>query len=1028
MILDRKTSRTSGLPRFKPSTQNLKQHSSGLLSPTQPDHHDSSPTKQLDHDSPYLAYSLPPISSLSAFKHWFDNTNPSPPSQAVPAVPQPASSSSSSAPTRALFSSVPNSSKSPLKATFKPTDTPLAAPQAKSENQPPSSPPTTTSSSSKTFIKPLSNSLRKRTSSNIFNRRLSSTSLLKSKNTNPDTDKSGQHRNSTHYDPNSPGSTTKPANIEKSSPPSGRDKNTPSTPKSPTLNNKSVLSPKRKLLSPKKQTPSSDTKLKTPKSITGARTEVPKNLLSLGIQYNPAIRSVTEPIYLSPPTPTAHRGPSLLKPGPRGSSLHPYSRDTDSLPSSMSRPTKPVDQFSPSRLTSRVSTLTLASTCTTGSDDDELMFSDLASIQLPSTPTDSLRPSFRSVDLLSDFPLPPSRDAFLSPSLDAAPLSRASHSEPIQLNLPRRLNYSPSLPPQIPLPPLPLAKGFELPTPLRNWSPLSYPNRTPTQPPTEAMVGSLTATNPPYPLDSPDISNASYNIDDLLDLYGNQKSPLTPLGFQRLHRPVLLAVDSKASSSSNVMKEAKSTDSNLLDADLPSRTSSPDNLSLDEPEKDDGGILSDDPFSRTRPRRSESMSMGDETSSEIDLNEPLDMMAVRLGYQLDLPDGSDSDAESDIRRNQDFEDEDELFDNPPAPSRGPSRQAMLQFRSQSSLRGNYAPSRCRMNRVIIAEASSSDEEEFDLKLDHQHLTKRTRRREESTELLGEQEPKWNGSPRNEWRRSSVGSAGTLGSFTTTPSSSHSSYQTNFSTPNSTQILSFPEPPVTKIKGLLGLGFEIEVPGSSERPSTATDHRARLDSREYQLPGKPGSAERREWLQRAFSNKPDHPLNHSQQERSSSMPIPSKPDPVDPSLIKETHRERSEDRSNESVEELSSPSSLDHPSDQAILDSRAEEKRCSRRLKPLMLVSRKERHQSYPLINSTILEEDGVSPLASARASVLSARLPSTIRPARNSCLIPPVSPSNSRPTPRGRTSLVNISYNRSSSAHHPLYLPRSSAV
>jgi hypothetical protein len=136
------------------------------------------------------------------------------------------------------------------------------------------------------------------------------------------------------------------------------------------------------------------------------------------------------------------------------------------------------------------------------------------------------------------------------------------------------------------------------------------------------------------------------------------------------------------------MKEAKSPDSNLLDADLPSRTSSPDNLNLGEPEKDDG-ILSDDPFSRTRPRRSESMSVGDETSSEIDLNEPLDMMAVRLGYQLDLPDGSDSDAESDIRRNQDFEDEDELFDNPPAPSRGPSRQTMLQFRSQSSLRVSF---------------------------------------------------------------------------------------------------------------------------------------------------------------------------------------------------------------------------------------------------------------------------------------------------------------------------------------------------
>ncbi|WAR63621.1 hypothetical protein PtB15_17B221 [Puccinia triticina] len=919
MLLDRKSSRSSGLPRFKPSTHTLKQ-----------------PPLSPQADAEPAAYSLPPISSLAAIKHWFDPAPPSP-SLAGPA------------PARALFPSTSPSPPQPHLSTGSPVELLDAA-------IPP--PP-----AAKQSLKPLRNSIRKRTPSSLFARRLSSASLLKSKLTSEQPEKPPKNRNSAHHEPQRPTPPLHAASKPSNSPPvGGKDpSHTPSSPKAHSPP-RTLLSPKRKLLSPspkKHAPPSPATTLKTLPS-HHPRPGPAMNLLSLGIQYNPALRPDPAPAPVRDP-PAA----PVLKPGPRGSSLHPFSRAAAS-------PTSPfaTTQFSPARLASRSSTMTLASTCTTGSDD-EFRFSDLVSIQLPSTPTAALRPSpaGRPADLLSDFPLPPSRDAFLPPSFDL--LSHGPHSEPVDLlsGLPRRLNYSPSLPPQIPLPPLPATRGFRPPSLLHSWFPLAFPDKTPTQPPTEAMPAPS-----PNPFESPDISSTSYNLDDLLDLYDTHTSPDS---FKRTDRPTSsTAVDGPKQALDLKAMES----SNLLDVDLPSRTSSPDHLSSpgEELAKDDEETLivrdqQGQSLSKIQPLLDSASEGEEETASEIDLDEPLDMMAVRLGYQLHLADGSDSDSDDagrrPLRRAEELDDDDALLDAAPVPfSRGPSRQqGLFQVRSLSSLRAAHrAPSRSRTNRVVIAEASSSDEEEFDLKLDHDHR---------ATKHDGE-EP-WRGGP--EWRRSSVGSAGTLGSFTTTPSSSHSSYQTRFSSPADTLVF----PPDALPKTCLGLGFHIHPPPS---------------------PLLPGATDRRLWLQRAFA-----PRDAPAQPRSASLPGPSSKPSSSSGPVHSAWDE--DDGASEAVPDQLSDH-LDRP-------------RASYRLKPLMLVSRKDRHLSFPLLHAPIAEEAAPAPPASVARTRASVPAHLAYRPVPSSCSSATARPPGAPPrNVRVRASLVSLSYHRSAGAPHPLLLAR----
>jgi hypothetical protein len=79
------------------------------------------------------------------------------------------------------------------------------------------------------------------------------------------------------------------------------------------------------------------------------------------------------------------------------------------------------------------------------------------------------------------------------------------------------------------------------------------------------------------------------------------------------------------------------------------------------------------------------------STSGIDLKVPLDTMAVQLEYQLDLPNGSDSDDESHLLRDNESKFEDESLDSAPLsslrglPDRGPSRSSFLQMCLLSSL-------------------------------------------------------------------------------------------------------------------------------------------------------------------------------------------------------------------------------------------------------------------------------------------------------------------------------------------------------
>lgn len=627
----------------------------------------------------------------------------------------------------------------------------------------------------------------------------------------------------------------------------------------------------------------------------------------------------------------------------------------------------------------------------------------------------------------------------LSPDLD---LVLASHlPSPSQLDPDRhtRLNYSPYLPPQIPLPPLPSTSKFDVnnhPNYLRSWSPLSYPDKTPTQPIVHGLGASHLSVPSPNPLDSPDASNISYGIDDLLELY--QNSPAATRSFKRMDRSgpspiksnLSVSIHAGGAGNFNSMDSLPLSDTpNLLDVNLHSRPNTPDHIIAQEFDKQayDNLATSNEALDLSQITHTRfSSEDDDDTTSEIDLNEPLDTMAVRLGYQLDLPDGSDSDDESHLQRHDEFGFEDELLDSVPLSSprglpspRGPSRSGFLQMRSLSSLRTTFSSSKARGNRVVIAEASSSDEEEFDLKLDHQHVSRQARG-EGVSDLSGEPEPKWHHSSRHQWRRSSIGSVGTIGSFATTPSSSHSSYQTNLSTPNSSQVVSFVEPINKEPRGLLGLGFDVEASG--EPPKRLS----RLETREYQLPGKPGSSERREWLQRAFSKREKR---SAPQERSSSLPGSSKVDGdfCVPSLLSgdlvpdEARLQQSKEDDEEECLEENPLGGIE--TDAQDSSSSTSNRPVSRRLKPLMLVSRSHRHLSHPIITSIIAEEDA-PPAVAVRSSI------SYNQPSRNSCAIVAsgLPLSTAARSIRPRTSLVNLAYHRSSSAHHPTHLPRPSVT
>ncbi|PLW51937.1 hypothetical protein PCASD_00916 [Puccinia coronata f. sp. avenae] len=73
------------------------------------------------------------------------------------------------------------------------------------------------------------------------------------------------------------------------------------------------------------------------------------------------------------------------------------------------------------------------------------------------------------------------------------------------------------------------------------------------------------------------------------------------------------------------------------------------------------------------------------STSGIDLNVLLDTMAVQLEYQLDLPNGFDSDDESHLLRDNESKFEDESLDSAPLsslrglPDCGPSRSSFLQI-------------------------------------------------------------------------------------------------------------------------------------------------------------------------------------------------------------------------------------------------------------------------------------------------------------------------------------------------------------
>ncbi|KAI9601921.1 hypothetical protein KEM48_001209 [Puccinia striiformis f. sp. tritici PST-130] len=912
MLLDRKPSR-SGLPRFRPSTQTHKQQPAGLLSPDQPvDRHSdqppdaSSPSRPIEQDFPHQYHTLPPLSSLSAIKHWFESTIPSPPSQAISTIPQstPAPSLAKAvfpfvSPSPAqLKSTIPAKSQNRMsKLVHKATNSHPDANQSKSGNTSAGvhSPPTTTEtlSASKHSLKPLGNSFRGRTPSSLFNRRLANAPPVKPKLVTIDAQKNKQP-NPIFFDPNGDASLIT-HDHSKNSPINGQDKNTSSSAKSHP--NKSLPTPKKKLFSPKNQAHDSQHKsalppasVVAPASFPGTRSGESANALSLGIHYNPAPKSTIKPVH---PHPTPLLGiPSPVNPGPRGSSLNPFA-NAGILPSTPHA----VDQnFSRSRFNSRASTLTLASTCT-GSDDD-FGSSDLASIQLPSSPTDSFR-------LQSDRLICSPISHFLHHAMPV--VSHAPAFDIVEAHLPRRLNYSPSSPPQIPLPPLPPSAGSDL----SNHPSLSYPDKTPTQPPTDGIAGSRPSTDSPTLLNSPDLSSTTYTIDDFLDLYQNNNSPAAPQTFMRLDRSPLLAADRKVSGSSSTsesegfesMDPSTPHHASLLNADLPSRTTSPDHLSLEDFDNEDDHTLLTNNSRQTDHMAS--ASDDEDATSEIDLNEPLGMMAVRLGYQLDIGDGSDSDNESDVRRNADFEDEDQLLDNGPPPSRGPSRQALPKFRSHSSLRSHFQPSRGRVtNRVVIAEASSSDEEEFDLQLDHQSTFKHARENT-SPEISDEPQPKWRGVRNDQWKRSSFGST----------AMNHGNHHR-------------PSRP----KGWLVLDSTWRFPPKAHPPPPISRR-----------------------------------LNSNSAPRATGAHV---------------------------------------------------------RLKPLMLVSRKDRRLSYPLISSTITEED-MGPLTAVGMMSFQSR-----SPARNSYSVGTpnsVSPATSRYV-RTRTSLVNISYHRSPSTNFPLHPPRSSAV
>ncbi|KNZ51289.1 hypothetical protein VP01_400g13 [Puccinia sorghi] len=715
------------------------------------------------------------------------------------------------------------------------------------------------SSSKNSLIKPLGNSFRRRTP--LFSRRLSSSNVLKQSDNIMEKQLNNRH------------SSLIPHTTIPSTPTYIRPTTSPTYP--PTKQLPTVIS-NQKLIKPKQRLPvlNRASLLKNNNNNNNKSPEAPVmqpiSMLSLGIQYTPKPHPIN---YTSQPTPTQSTSqpsptqstsqPTLIpssisfRPSPRASSLNfglkrlscavPVNKFSNIVPST------PHFHYPPglNNITRRASTLTLASTCSADSDQ-EYKFSDLASIHLPS-PTDSFHPSIASIDLLSDFPMPPSRTPYRSPACSL--MRQPSFS--LAIDTVQDL-YHPYQPPQIPLPPLPSPNNSRfhfnppsLPDQLQLGSnpssPSSHPDNTPTQPmtSTEALPARLPHLKPFHP---PDLSSSGDNLDDFFDLYDH--SPLAPQRFMRLKRPHDMSLGSTRTAL---------THTNLLEVDLPtSRHSHPgyddDDFIPEEEDDHSSFVVKDELVQFTQMRDDDDDEEGD--VSEIDLNEPLNMMAVRLGYQLDLPDASDSDDDEDVdlRRFYHFDnDEDELLDNrPPMPSssRGHGRP-VLQIRSLSSLRVFWQNHSCRSRaqRVVIAEVSSSDEEEFDLKLDHAHLSSKHQQRKQANEDLIEKNKK------EEIKRSSYGSAGTQCSYTaTTPSSSSSSDRTSLPTPESAQASTgrrIAENNHEMIRGVVGLGFDM---------GEAPHQTAAVERLEYFLPGIPGSVERQQWLHRAFSKHEKSPMS------------------------------------------------------------------------------------------------------------------------------------------------------------------------
>lgn len=715
--------------------------------------------------------------------------------------------------------------------------------------------------------------------------------------------------------------------------------------------------------------------------------------LNLGLRIEPDLTMTFNPSSLSFPDPS-----------------QPYSRsrfDTSVGSDHSFDPPSPISSHpvaSSRSLThySCVSTFTLASTYLDAHDDATT--SDLASIGLPTSPVESFQPSMESFDLISDFPLPPSHNSFLHQPHLMLPISSSAlgrHTTPLSLNFTEsHLSHSsafssPSSPPQVPLPPLPTCPQqddavSERVTPNLSliWKSHSSLRKIPVQSQADTLAWTRTLKSPASLNNE---GETPHNLDEFLDLYiYQQASPSehprsSPRESTRRSSSNVRCVDRDAKISSDAL--IKSTTSsciditslefvNLLEGDLPNPTSDFIDMSpehVDDQAEDRSVMKNRDSFDFLLGRFSSSCSDADEESSEIDLTEPLDMMAVRLGYQLDLDEDLESDDSADRRLNDQFDDEEEhLPENLSSlPMRAPSQLSIRPpssysgmnlngsarcpsvLRSHSSLRSPYSQFRGRHARVVIAEASSSDEEEFDLSLDHRTSRRHMSPTSESCHIdLG--------------RRSSPGSPGTDRSVATRLSSGRSSCDRTLEmTPNttrsSTELSSLKGDQA--MEGLVGLGFEIQAVENESNPERFSPP----GGSPRESPGKPCLMERRDWLHGSF----DRDRLTASPSRSSSFPGPTKNELDAVAKVAASEQEHEAERT--APINSASPIDINPLGEHHLMPVMIEEEERSAfeapftsgarristgvRLKPLLLVNqrRKQRVTSFPVINSTIRE-------------------------------------------------------------------------